>query len=151
MDGERTTAQILVLPDVCAVNLKTKWCAILGGHEVVDAQALLSKGKKGCVISYIAALASRRHVFISDQFMQANPIASEVIVKKATGDGSSKWVFRIRADFLARLNASGRKTEFIAFVAVREASLGDFAGVKNLLTVKTAFGFLEKIGFSSLG
>ncbi len=111
-------ATVFVVRDLANIPARILWIVILVGGTVCNWDFLAHDGR-GASITYHAALASRRLVYMTDAFVEAHPRLCELIAKLMGSFAGCKWrMARDEASFRPR--AAREPTVAIAFVTTAE-------------------------------
>ena len=109
MVADRLAARAWVVDDPTAPGQRIQWMAALHGGHVVSPDYIIVNA--GAYVSFNKATATRRWLWMSNDFAVAHPVLAD-IVRSALGTGGSRWSkLPSRDAFLNKIKSS---------VAVRE-------------------------------
>ena len=145
LTGEVHRASIFVVSDLAMPSLEVRLAARLLGGSLV-APVFLRDGR-GAAVTYKAAVASRRRLWMSIAFCRAHADCARIVVAAATS-GASKWRFVDQAAFLTR---PGRRWEDIALVTNEEKASDELRDMDVAMHGEEFSHWAGSIGDTSLG
>ena len=125
---DRTTAEIFIVQNVHQPGQRIAWCSILSGSTLCTSEFLRSSGHAGIAVSYRRAVATRRQIWCSPDFIAKHASVYEILrLKSREANSNWRWVDG-KARLLtlgAKRSAAGHGGEIVAFVTVKEQNSED--------------------------
>ena len=136
---ESYLADFVLCQDPGNPDIVNKFGACLHGGALCTSRFLETAGTQGACIRYMPALATKRYVHVSDDFMQANQELAGILLEAMAQPGAA-WVPR-RIPDLAELVRNRRHSQRLAllFVGDVEAASEELGEFSNLLTASNCF------------
>ena len=146
LDAARAT--VFVVADIDKPKPVHRWNSALVGGVMCEWNAL--RHGEGPLLQFHPALRTRRLLWMTDAFIDANHQVAKTIVGRIEtfieGKRRSPWrIAKSEAEFRAK--ARLKPSEGIALIGVGEVA--DWADVKHAFTAKTALGFFCRINDSA--
>ena len=117
--NDRMLADVFVLDEPAKPGQRIIWCAMLGGRTLCTVDFVRTNGERGTAITYKKAVASRRQVWVSDNFKRSHVECFAILASMVKLKGSHWRWLRDRDAFvaLAKLRTSkGHGGEVVGFV-----------------------------------
>ena len=122
---------------MCNPGDRVKWAAALTGAPIVSPDHFLSGGKRGVRQSFVPSIASKRKVWISNDFATAHHNVSAIIRAAAERPESNWRMLRSKAAFRREKAALGT----IGIVTALQKKSPEFRGRRNAFDYKVALRF----------
>ena len=87
----RETAAVLVVTDITAAGIRTRWSAALGGGYIASLEFVISQGSEGTCTKLRTAVSTPRVLWVSPRFVANHPKLYAIIRAKIS-DRNSKWI-----------------------------------------------------------
>ena len=120
-----SVADVFVVPDVANIGQRISWYAGLNGCAVTVKDTICHAKTHGVVKVFNKATATKRVVWMSDNFIASHAIIA-TIVNSAAVKAGSKWVMvGSREDFVRRARALARKAPTQALALINKSEMAD--------------------------
>lgn len=154
VETQRAQCSIILTDDPGNTYRCNVWAALFCGLRLATPTYILTGSMQGASIQYKSVLDTKRYVWISDEFVDANPDETDIIVRAiATRGKSSKWVMISTGyEFLERsvkFSAPKGGGKYRAIALVTDAQKREY-NVLNAFTVDefikfAAFGRIDQL------
>ena len=146
----RTDANVFIVTDVTNLGQRSSWCLALGGGFACTPAYVTEGPTKGVALAFKPAVKTRRLFCMSDAFIAAHPVLSNIVAAKASQRPLSTWKPLTEDEICARVVGAPacKKAQFLVLMGVGEDA--KFAAIKNRFTADTALSdFLQKPDFGA--
>jgi len=112
-----------------------RFAACLHGSSICTQEFFQETG--GVCVTYVRAIAVKRHIHITDAFMVEEPTLAELFLAEAV---SSQWTLASVADLISIVRGQpARQRLALVFVGAGEADSPDLRGLENKFTAASCF------------